>query len=127
MRHGHHVVEPGTGMKWHVLRLLWPYFLEFRVRVFLAVACLLLAKFASISIPFFLKDIVDTLDRTGTTPNALITVPLGLVAAYGAVRFLNVLLNEFRDTLFGRVTERTIRRISLQTFQHLHQLDLDFT
>ena len=126
MRHGHHVVEPGTGMKWHVLRLLWPYFLEFRVRVFLAVACLLLAKFASISIPFFLKDIVDTLDSSGTTPDALITVPLGLVAAYGAVRFLNVLLNEFRDTLFGRVTERTIRRISLQTFQHLHQLDLDF-
>ncbi len=126
MRHGHHVVEPGTGMKWHVLRLLWPYFLEFRTRVFLAVACLLLAKFASISIPFFLKDIVDTLDGSKATPNTLIIVPLGLVAAYGAVRFLNVLLNEFRDTLFGRVTERTIRRISLQTFQHLHRLDLDF-
>ncbi len=126
MRHGHHVVEPGTGMKWHVLTLLWPYFLEFRIRVFLAVTCLLLAKFASISIPFFLKDIVDTLDSSAPTSNALITVPLGLVAAYGAVRFINVLLNEFRDTLFGRVTERTIRRISLQTFQHLHRLDLDF-
>lgn len=126
MRHGHHVVEPGTGMKWHVLTLLWPYFLEFRTRVFLAVACLLLAKFASISIPFLLKDIVDTLDSSDPTSNALITVPLGLVAAYGAVRFINVLLNEFRDTLFGRVTERTIRRISLQTFQHLHRLDLDF-
>ncbi|OUR89613.1 metal ABC transporter permease [Gammaproteobacteria bacterium 42_54_T18] len=126
MRYGHHVVEPGTGMKWHVLRLLWPYFLEFRTRVFLALACLLLAKFASISIPFFLKDIIDTLDSSKATPNVLITIPLGLVAAYGAVRFLNVLLNEFRDTLFGRVTERTIRRISLQTFQHLHRLDLDF-
>ncbi len=126
MRHGHHVVEPGTGMKWHVLRLLWPYFLEFRTRVFLAITCLLLAKFASISIPFFLKDIVDTLDNANNNPNILIAVPLGLVAAYGAVRFLNVLLNEFRDTLFGRVTERTIRRISLQTFQHLHQMDLDF-
>ena len=124
MRHGHHVVEPGTGMKWHVLKLLWPYFLEFRTRVLLAIACLLLAKFASISIPFFLKDIVDTLDSADT--NTLVVVPLGLVAAYGAVRFLNVLLNEFRDTLFGRVTERTIRRISLQTFQHLHRMDLDF-
>jgi len=126
MRHGHHVVEPGTGMKWHVLRLLWPYFLEFRTRVFLAITCLLLAKFASISIPFFLKDIVDTLDNANKNPNILVAVPLGLVAAYGAVRFLNVLLNEFRDTLFGRVTERTIRRISLKTFQHLHRLDLDF-
>jgi len=126
MRPGHYAVEPGIGMKWHVLRLLWPYFLEFRSRVFLALTCLLFAKFASISIPFFLKDIVDTLDRSGTAPNALITIPLGLVAAYGAVRFINVLLNEFRDTLFGRVTERTIRRISLKTFQHLHRLDLDF-
>ena len=126
MRHGHSIVEPGVGMKWHVLKLLWPYFLEFRTRVFLAIACLLMAKFASISIPFFLKDIVDTLDATDKQPNALLIVPIGLVLAYGGVRFLNVLLNEFRDTLFGRVTERTIRRISLQTFQHLHRLDLDF-
>jgi ATP-binding cassette, subfamily B, heavy metal transporter len=37
-----------------------------------------------------------------------------------------VILNEVRDTIFGRVTERTIRHISLQTFEHLHGLDLEF-
>ncbi|PCJ44451.1 MAG: metal ABC transporter permease [Moraxellaceae bacterium] len=126
MRHGHMAVEEGVGMKWHVMIMLWPYFLEFRSRVFLAMGCLLLAKVASISIPFLLKDIVDTLDAVNQNPKALIVVPIGLVLAYGAVRFINVLLNEFRDTLFGRVTERTIRRISLKTFQHLHRLDLDF-
>lgn len=125
MRH-HSVVEPGTGMKWHVLKMLWPYLLEFRYRVFAAIACLLLAKIASVSLPYFLKYIVDDLTPTTLEAKALLIAPLGLVAAYGAVRFLNVLMNELRDTLFGRVTERTIRRISLQTFQHLHRLDLDF-
>lgn len=126
MRHGNIAADPGVGMKWHVIRLLWPYFLEFKNRVILALSCLLLAKLASISIPFFLKHIVDALDNADNIAQAIVAVPLGLVLAYGAVRFFNVLLNEFRDTLFGRVTERTIRRISLQTFQHLHRLDLDF-
>lgn len=126
MRHHQSVVEPGTGLKWHVLKMLWPYLLEFRYRVFAAIACLLLAKIASVSLPYFLKNIVDTLNATSTDASALVIAPLALVAAYGAVRFLNVIMNELRDTLFGRVTERTIRRISLKTFQHLHHLDLDF-
>ena len=42
------------------------------------------------------------------------------------VRFSNVLFGELRDTLFGRVTERAMRRIGLQVFRHLHTLDLDF-
>jgi ATP-binding cassette subfamily B protein len=53
-------------------------------------------------------------------------VPFALVAAYGLVRLTIVLLAEIRDTLFGRVTERAIRRIGLKVFEHLHQLDLDF-
>ena len=53
-------------------------------------------------------------------------VPLALVAAYGLVRLSIVVLAEVRDTLFGRVTERAIRRIGLKVFQHLHKLDLDF-
>lgn len=31
-----------------------------------------------------------------------------------------------RDTLFGRVTERAMRRIGLNVFKHLHNLDLGF-
>ncbi|MFT7176867.1 MAG: ATP-binding cassette subfamily B protein [Halioglobus sp.] len=51
---------------------------------------------------------------------------LGLVLAYGAARFSNVFFGELRDTIFGRVTERAMRRIGLQVFQHVHALDLDF-
>lgn len=31
-----------------------------------------------------------------------------------------------RDTVFGRVTERAMRRVSLAVFRHLHTLELDF-
>ena len=126
MRHRNYEVEPGTGMKWHVIKMLFPYLLEFKKRVLLALSCLVLAKIASIIIPFILKHIVDALDAKDLGSGALLIAPLGLVAAYGLARFMNVVFNEVRDTLFGRVTERTIRRIGLQTFKHLHNLDMDF-
>ncbi|MDR0781250.1 MAG: ABC transporter ATP-binding protein/permease [Pseudomonadales bacterium] len=111
------------NMKWHVLKLLVPYLFEYKGYTFLAFAALGIGKIATIALPFFLKYIVDALDPS---LNALVVVPLMLILAYGVARFMNVLFGEVRDTLFGRVTERMIRRISLQTFQHLHGLDLDF-
>ena len=118
----------GMDMKWYVVRLLMPYLLEFKGRVGLALLMLALAKAATISLPFFLKYIVDDLDRQSDTSDTviLVTVPVLLILGYGFARFLNVMLNEVRDSMFGRVTERTIRRISLKTFDHLHGLDLDF-
>ena len=41
-------------------------------------------------------------------------------------RFLSVLLGEVRDVLFGRVTERAMRRMALRVFRHLHSLSPDF-
>tara|TARA_Y100001934_G_scaffold281554_1_gene391657 strand:+ start:547 stop:2337 length:1791 start_codon:yes stop_codon:yes gene_type:complete len=109
---------------WSVLKTLFPYLLEFRTRIALAVACLVLAKLASVGLPFILKHIVDGLDANDASQ--LITLPLGLLLAYGVVRFSNVLFGELRDTLFGRVTERAMRRVGLKVFRHLHALDLDF-
>ncbi|MES2624093.1 MAG: ABC transporter ATP-binding protein/permease [Pseudomonadota bacterium] len=115
----------GMDMKWHVVRMLLPYLMEYKLRTALAFGFLGLAKLATISLPFFLKYIVDGLDSSNVQ-TALVAVPVGLILAYGLARFMNVLFNEMRDTMFGRVTERTIRHISLQTFNHLHGLDLDF-
>ncbi|MDX1757491.1 MAG: ABC transporter ATP-binding protein/permease [Marinobacter sp.] len=111
-------------INWSVLKTLFPYLLEFRTRIALAVACLVLAKLASVGLPFILKHIVDGLDAEGASQ--LVTLPLGLLLAYGVVRFSNVLFGELRDTLFGRVTERAMRRVGLRVFRHLHALDLDF-
>lgn len=112
-------------VSWTSLKQLWPYLFEFKSRIFLALACLVFAKLASIGLPFILKDVVDSINATGSAPTLLI-LPLGLLLAYGVLRFSNVLFGELRDTIFGRVTERAMRRIGLKVFQHLHALDIDF-
>jgi len=88
----------------------------------LAVLCLIAAKLASVGLPFILKRIVDQLNEN----SAVVLVPVALLVAYGLVRFSNVLFGELRDTLFGRVTERAMRRIGHEVFQHLHSLDLAY-
>ncbi|MGI2174757.1 ABCB family ABC transporter ATP-binding protein/permease [Shewanella ulleungensis] len=124
MRPSAYFEGPVGKLNWQVLRLLWPYLIEFKGRVLLAMLCLIIAKIASVSLPFILKDLVDTLDKSSSSQ--ILAVPFGLVIAYGAIRFLNVIIGEVRDTLFGRVTERAIRRLGLAVFEHLHRLDLDF-
>jgi len=125
MRHLSHSDASVEGFSWKAIALIWPYLLEFRPRIVLALACLVLAKGASIAGPFLLKYAVDALDAS-TPQAAALAGALGIVMAYGFARFCTVLLGEIRDTLFGRVTERAMRRIGLRVFEHLHGLDLDF-
>jgi ATP-binding cassette subfamily B protein len=90
----------------------------------LALLCLLAAKAGLLCIPFLLKALVDGLD-TNADQLALQAVLL-LVLAYGVARLSNTLFGELRDTLFGRVTEKAMHRIGLQTFRHVHSLDIDY-
>ncbi|MEH6571063.1 MAG: ABC transporter ATP-binding protein/permease [Halioglobus sp.] len=112
-------------LNWRLVARIWPFLSESRGRVALALLCLLLAKAAILVIPFVLKYLVDTLDGKNLQDIAP-TLLLGLVLAYGAARFSNVFFGELRDTIFGRVTERAMRRIGLEVFRHVHALDLDF-
>jgi ATP-binding cassette subfamily B protein len=112
------------------LKTLWPYLMEYKGRVIFAALCLVGAKLASVCIPFLLKYLVDGLSESGdeaiSTEQIWMWFPLGLLLAYGSARLLNVLLGEIRDVLFGRVTERAMRRMALKVFRHLHRLSLDF-
>ena len=119
--------DPSTKIDWSVIKQIWPYLLEYKARIMLALLCLVAAKFASVGMPFILKEVVDDLDKKMTgSESVLIAVPLALLLAYGIARFANALLGEIRDTLFGRVTERAMRRVGLRVFEHLHALDLEF-
>jgi len=122
MRSMQHTDVPET-INWAVFKTLIPYLTEYKGRVFLALLCLVFAKVATVGLPFILKYIVDDLD--GDKLQAVVA-PLMLVVAYGVLRLALVLFGELRDTLFGRVTERAMRRLGLKVFNHLHELDLDF-
>ena len=121
--HGHKGTDNVWSGDWTVLKSLIPYFLEFKGRVALAMFFLVLAKTASVLIPFAMKYIVDSLDGT---QHQIIAVPILFLLLYGLLRLSAILFGEIRDTIFGRVTERAMRRIGLRLFKHLHQLDLDF-
>ena len=112
-------------INWRIFKKLWPYLTEFKQRVWLAILCLVAAKVASVGLPFVLKHTVDGLNLK-TETEQLLVAPIALIIAYGALRLANVLFGEIRDTLFGRVTERAMRRLGLTVFKHLHRLDLDF-
>ena len=111
-------------INWKVFQIVWPYLLQYKARIALAIVCLVLSKAASVSGPFLLKSIVDRLAQDGA--NSLILVPVALVIAYGFARFSMIILGEIRDTVFGRVTERAMTEIGLKVFKHVHKLDLDF-
>lgn len=115
--------DPSAKANWRVVLSLIPYLLEYKGRVAFALALLVGAKVASVTMPWVLKLIVDDLDVDGAVGLA---VPVALLLAYGALRFGSVFLGEMRDAIFARVTERAMRRIGLEVFSHLHRLDLDF-
>ncbi len=108
---------------WTNLRALIPYLWEYRGRVLLALGCLVLAKIANIGVPLLLKQIVDHLDANR---QAVVTLPLILLLAYGALKLSNALFTELRDVLFVRVRYRAMRRLTLRTLAHLHDLSLRF-
>ena len=125
MRHFSQQADPDASINWRIIKHLIPYLLESRQRVLLALACLVAAKGAIILIPFVLKHLVDSLE--GMELNALApSLLVALVLAYGGARFANVFFGELRDTIFGRVTERAMRRVGLQVFRHVHALDLEY-
>lgn len=105
-----------------VFKSIAPYLMEYKWRISLALLFLVLAKVATVYLPFVLKNIVDDLD----SEQQMLAAPLALVVAYGGLRLASVLFGELRDTLFGRVTERAMRRIGLKVFNHLHNLDLNY-
>ena len=123
MRRGFSVPNENDSFNLRVFKQVVPYLLEFRTRIIIAFGCLVLAKLASVYLPFVLKYTVDTLDQQQIV---VLLGTIGLIAAYGVLRLANVVLSELRDMLFGRVTERAMRRISMKVFSHLQHLDLKF-
>ncbi|MEJ2107257.1 MAG: ABC transporter ATP-binding protein/permease [Acidiferrobacteraceae bacterium] len=122
MRIRHYGSPPGNRNDWKTIKTLIPYVWEFRGRVALALLLLAGAKLANVAVPLVLKQIVDSLSH----PGAVLVLPVVLLLGYGALRFSTSLFGELRDVVFAKVTQRSIRRIALKTFRHLHQLSLRF-
>ncbi len=115
-----------TRSDWVTLRKLLPYLWQYRWRVGIALAFMVAAKVANVSVPLLLKNLVDALSYKPTDPAAVLVVPIGLLVAYGALRLSTSFFTELRELIFAKATEGAARSISLQVFRHLHALSLRF-
>ena len=100
-----------------------PYIWDYRGRVMLALGCLVISKLAMVGVPVVLKYIVDALDAD---PGDIVALPIVLLIAYGALRFVNSGFNELRDAIFARVRYHAMNRLSVSVLDHLHRLSLRY-
>jgi ATP-binding cassette, subfamily B, heavy metal transporter len=110
-----------------LLPYLWPKKRgDLKTRVSFAVLALILAKIASVSTPLVLGSAVNSLTELSSGINLFMLVPIALVIGYGVTKVIAFTFVEIRDALFSKVSQHSIRQISLTMFQHLHSLSLQF-
>ena len=102
---------------------MMPYIWDYRGRVLVALACLIVSKLAMVGVPVVLKYIVDGLDAG---PGKTVVLPVTLLLAYGMLRFINSGFNELRDAIFARVRFHAMNRLAVTVLTHLHNLSLRY-
>jgi ATP-binding cassette subfamily B protein len=117
---------------------LWPYIwpgdrVDLKMRVVWSMVLLLVAKLATLSVPFTFKWAIDALTGADTAPVQpsnwtlwLIASPLIMTLSYGGLRVLMAVLTQWRDGIFARVAMHAVRKLAYRTFVHMHELSLRF-
>src|ERR1700735_590640 len=129
-------IEQATLMG--TLAHLWPYIwpgdrADLKMSVVWSIVLLLVAKLATLAVPFTFKWAIDALTGADTAPVQssnwtmwLIASPLIMTASYGALRVLMAALTQWRDGIFARVAMHAVRKLAYLTFVHMHELSLRF-
>jgi ATP-binding cassette subfamily B protein len=117
---------------------LWPYIWpsdrrDLKLRILGAMVLLLVAKLATVAVPFTYKWATDALAGTGSAPVAesdwlvwAMAAPIAMTIAYGGMRILMAALTQLRDGMFAQVAMNAVRRLAYRTFIHMHELSLRF-
>src|ERR1022692_1915443 len=117
---------------------LWPYIwpgdrADLKMRVVWSMVLLVVAKLATLSVPFTFKWAIDALTGADSAPVQpsnwplwLIASPLIMTLSYGAIRVLMAVLTQWRDGIFARVAMHAVRKLAYLTFVHMHELSLRF-
>src|ERR1700737_5352348 len=117
---------------------LWPYIwpgdrADLKMRVVWSMVLLLIAKVATLAVPFTFKWAIDALTGADTAPVQasnwtmwLIAPALMMTLSYGGLRVLMEVLSQWRDGIFARVAMHAVRKLAYRTFVHMHELSLRF-
>ena len=133
-------VSADKGHLFSTFRELWTYLwpvdrADLRMRIILATVLLVFAKLVTLVVPFTFKWATDALTplidavaqgKTEDYKTALFATPFVLTLIYGGMRIAMALLTQVRDALFASVAMHAVRRLALETFEHMHRLSLRF-
>ncbi|MFG1299084.1 ABC transporter ATP-binding protein/permease [Xanthobacter sp. V3C-3] len=123
------------------LRGLWPYLwpaerADLRARVVVTFALLFASKGATMAVPFLFKWATDALTdevaRGDGAPQGVgfwalvVGAPVALTLAYGLGRIVMAGVTQLRDGIFAKVALNAVRKLALETFEHMHALSLRF-
>ena len=104
---------------------IWPVGnFDLRARVVLALLALVATKFVAILSPILQAWAVDDLAGSGLPEFALGAI--GLTVAYGMARIATNGFQQIRDALFAKVAQSALRRLALETFEHIHRLSMRY-
>jgi ATP-binding cassette subfamily B protein len=129
-------IERGT--LFGTLAHLWPYIWpgdrdDLKMRVVWSMLLLLVAKAATLTVPFTFKWAIDALTGADTAPVQssnwtlwLIASPVAMTVSYGAIRVLMAIFTQWRDGIFAKVAMHAVRKLAYLTFVHMHELSLRF-
>ena len=105
---------------------------DHRRRVKLSLGMMVTAKVINVNVPFCFKWLVDDLTAVCAAGEAvpldaaLVTSPVLLLLSYGVSRASTSALQEARNATFAKVAQSTIRSMASTTFQHVHNLDMQY-
>ncbi len=95
-----------------------------KIRVVLALLALLASKMIAVGTPILYKQAVDVLAGEGVSE--LVLGAVGLTVAYGMARLMANGFQQLRDAIFAKVAQRALRRLALETFEHIHRLSMRY-
>ncbi len=131
-------IASGRGGLFRTLVELWPYVWpsdrsDLKGRVVVCFVLLVLAKLATIAVPFTFKWATDALAGAPDSASGqagwvvwVLAAPIALTVAYGGARIVMAALTQARDGIFAKVAMRAVRRLAMLTFEHMHLLSLRF-
>ena len=117
---------------WRTIRKVTPYLWPkgeswAKRRVVLAMLMLVASKLVTAATPFLFGISVDALAGDNANGSFLLALGgIGLVVTYGFSRLMTVGFQQLRDVIFAKVGQRALRRLALQTFEHIHALSLRY-
>ena len=131
--------ELGEGSEHaRVLKGLYPYVWprdrrDLQWTVVVSMLLMLVGKFVTIMMPYAYKWATDALvavSKGGAlTPSVIfwgVSAPILATVLYALSRIVMTLIMQLREGMFAKVAMHAVRRLGLETFEHMHRLSLRF-